>query len=173
METLPRFGGACRARREEAIMGRERRGGGDMILARRDLRRALDKRMGDCGRPAIRKDCDMAFYGVIVIGDFLEGEAEVEADTPLAAAKSAVAEILEDEGDLTEMGKFWLRLEAVRLSEPGEDFRWLWDDERAAAAAEGNAFAFQALVDCGDVSRDDQWSEALVRGARSAGGANA
>lgn len=64
------------------------------------------------------------------------------------------------------MGKFWLRSEAVRLSEPGEDFRWLWDDARAAAAAAaGNAFAFQALVDRGDVSRDDQWSDALVRGA--------
>lgn len=116
----------------------------------------------------------MAFYGVIVIGDFLEGEAEVEADAPLAAAKAAVAEILEDEGDLTGMGKFWLRSAVVRLSEPGEDFRWLWDDERAeAAAAAGDAFAFQALVDRGDVSDDEQWSEALVRGSRSAGGANA
>ena len=116
----------------------------------------------------------MAFYGgVIVIGDFLEGEAEVEADGPLAAAKAAVAEIMEEEGDLTGMGKFWLRSEAVRLSEPGEDFRWLWDDERAEAAAAGDALAFQALVDRGDVSGDKQWSEALVRGSRSAGQANA
>lgn len=72
------------------------------------------------------------------------------------------------------MGKFWLRSEAVRLSEPGEDFRWLWDDERAeAAVAAGDTFAFQALVDRGDVSGDEQWSEALVRGERGAGGANA
>lgn len=54
MEMLPRFGGACRARREEAIMGQERRGGyGCTILARRGLRRTLDKRMGGYGRPAI------------------------------------------------------------------------------------------------------------------------
>ena len=41
------------------------------------------------------------------------------------------------------------------------------------AAAAGDAFAFQALVDRGDISDDEQWSEALVRGSRSAGRANA
>lgn len=115
----------------------------------------------------------MPLYGVIVIGDFLEGEAEIEADAPLAAAKAAVADILEEEGDLTRMGKFWLRSEAVRLSEPGEDFRWLWDNERAdAATAAGDVFAFQALVDRGDASNDEQWSDALVRGAHNADGPN-
>ena len=115
----------------------------------------------------------MPLYGVIVIGDFLEGEAEVEADAPLAAAKAAVADILQEEGDLTRMGKFWLRSEAVMLTEPGEDFRWLWDNDRAdAAAAAGDVFAFQALVDRGDVSDDEQWSDALIRGERSHAGAN-
>lgn len=71
-------------------------------FARRGLRRALDRRMGGYGRSAIREDCDMAVYVVIVIGDFLEGEAEVEADASLAAAKAAVAQILEEEGDLPE-----------------------------------------------------------------------
>ncbi len=115
----------------------------------------------------------MPLYGVIVIGDFLEGEAEVEADAPLAAAKAAVADILQEEGDLTGMGKFWLRSEAVMLTEPGEDFRWLWDNDRAdAAAAAGDVFAFQALVDRGDASHDEQWINAPVRNPRNAHATN-
>lgn len=116
----------------------------------------------------------MPLYGVIIIGDFLEGEAEVVADTPLAAAKDAVADMLEEEGDLTGMGKFWLRSDVVSLSEPGEDFQWLWDNDRAdAATAAGDVGVFHALVDRGDVSDDEQWIDASVSNARSATGANA
>ena len=113
----------------------------------------------------------MPLYGVIIIGDFLEGEAEVVADTPLAAAKDAVADMLEEEGDLTRIGKFWLRSDAASLIEPGEDFRRLWNNARATAAAA--AFAFHALVHRGDVSDDEQWIDASVSGAPSATGANA
>ena len=74
---------------------------------------------------------------------------------------------------MTRLGKFWLRSEVVRLSEPNEDFRWLWDDERAAAAAAGDLVAFNALVDRGDASNDEQWSDALLRGPRNADGTNA
>ena len=116
----------------------------------------------------------MPLYGVIMIGDFLEGEAEVVADTPLAAANATVADILQEEGDLTRIGKFWLLSEVVSLSEPGEDFQWLWDNDRAdAATAAGDVGVFHALVDRGDVSDDDQWIDASVSSAPSATGANA
>lgn len=96
----------------------------------------------------------------------MEDEADIEADEPLAADKAALIEILMEEGDLTRMGKFWMRLEVATLKESSEDFRWLWDDGRAdAGTAAGTVAAFLALVDHGYVLDDEQCSEASARGA--------
>ncbi len=58
------------------------------------------------------------------------------------------------------------------LTEPGEDFRWLWDNDRADDATAAAVSAFQALVDRGDASHAEQWSDAPVRNPRNAHATN-